>query len=151
MAQATIPELAHRPARALSARRSFPAGWPAEVVAVNPKDLLGQQGEQLAAKFLTDAGLSVLGRNWRCKMGEIDIVALDGRTLVVCEVKTRSGVRFGTPLEAITRQKAQRLRRLAVAWVRAHGLVFDQIRIDVIAVLRAASGDFSIEHVRGVG
>jgi putative endonuclease len=124
---------------------------PPEVVAVNPKDLLGQQGEQLAAKFLTDAGLSVLGRNWRCKLGEIDIVALDGRTLVVCEVKTRSGVRFGTPLEAITRQKAQRLRRLAVAWVRAHGLVFDQIRIDVIAVLRAASGDFSIEHVRGVG
>jgi putative endonuclease len=123
----------------------------AEVVAVNPKDLLGQQGEQLAAKFLTEAGLSVLGRNWRCTLGEIDIVALDGRTLVVCEVKTRSGVRFGTPLEAITRQKAQRLRRLAVAWVRAHGLVFDQIRIDVVGVLRATSGEFSIEHVRGVG
>jgi len=121
------------------------------VVAVNPKDLLGQQGEQLAAKFLTEAGLSVLGLNWRCTIGEIDIVALDGRTLVVCEVKTRSGVRFGTPLEAITRQKAHRLRRLAVAWVRAHGLVFDQIRIDVIGVLRAASGEFSIEHVRGVG
>jgi putative endonuclease len=122
----------------------------AEVVAVNPKDLLGQQGEQLAAKFLTDAGLSVLGRNWRCALGEIDIVALDGRTLVVCEVKTRSGPGFGTPLEAVTRQKAHRLRLLAVAWVRAHGMVFDQIRIDVIGVLRAASGEFSIEHVRGV-
>jgi putative endonuclease len=125
--------------------------WWAEVVAMNPKDLLGQQGEQLAATFLTDAGLSVLARNWRCTLGEIDIVALDGRTLVVCEVKTRSGVRFGTPIEAITRQKARRLRGLAVAWVRAHGLVFDQIRIDVIGVLRAASGEFSIEHVRGVG
>jgi putative endonuclease len=122
-----------------------------EVVAVNPKDLLGQQGEQLAAKFLTDAGLSVLGRNWRCTLGEIDIVALDGRTLVICEVKTRSGVRFGTPLEAITRQKAYRLRKLAVAWVSAHGLVFDQIRIDIVGVLRAAPGEFSIEHVRGVG
>jgi putative endonuclease len=121
------------------------------VVAVNPKDLLGQQGEQLAAKFLTDAGLSVLGRNWRCTLGEIDIVALDGRTLVVCEVKTRSGLGFGTPLEAVTPRKAHRLRLLAVAWVRAHGLVFDQIRIDVIGVLRAASGEFSIEHVRGVG
>jgi putative endonuclease len=121
------------------------------VVAVNPKDLLGQQGEQLAAKFLTDAGLSVLARNWRCPLGEIDIVALDGRTLVVCEVKTRSGVRFGTPLEAITWQKARRLRGLAIAWVRAQGLVFDQIRIDVIGVLRATSGEFSIEHVRGVG
>src|SRR5215469_12367549 len=148
---AATPELVHRGAGLRPARRGCPAGWRAEVVAVNPKDLLGQQGEQLAAKFLTEAGLSVLGLNWRCTIGEIDIVALDGRTLVVCEVKTRSGVRFGTPLEAITRQKAHRLRRLAVAWVRAHGLVFDQIRIDVIGVLRAASGEFSIEHVRGVG
>jgi len=115
------------------------------------KDLLGQQGEQLAVNFLTDAGLAVLGRNWRCSDGEIDIVALDGRTLVVCEVKTRSGVRFGSPLEAVTRVKARRLRRLAVAWVRAHGLVFDEIRIDAVGVLRAASGEFSIEHVRGVG
>lgn len=115
------------------------------------KDVLGQQGEQAAARFLTEAGLTVLGRNWRCGEGEIDIIALDGRTLVICEVKTRSGVRFGTPLEAVTRPKARRLRRLAVAWVRAHGLVFDQIRIDVVAVLRAASGEFSVEHVRGVG
>jgi putative endonuclease len=121
------------------------------VVGVQAKDVLGQQGEQAAARFLAEAGLTVLGRNWRCRDGEIDIVALDGRTLVICEVKTRSGVRFGTPLEAVTRQKARRLRRLAVAWVRAHGLVFEQIRIDAIGVLQAASGDFSIEHIRGVG
>jgi putative endonuclease len=121
------------------------------VVGVNAKDALGQQGEQVAARFLTDAGLAVLGRNWRCSQGEIDIIALDGRTLVICEVKTRSGVRFGTPLEAISKPKLQRLRRLAVTWVRAHGLVFDQIRIDVVGVLRAASGEFSVEHVRGVG
>ena len=118
---------------------------------MHAKDVLGLQGEQVAARFLTEAGLTVLGRNWRCREGEIDIVALDGRTLVICEVKTRSGVRFGTPLEAVTRPKARRLRRLAVAWVRAHGLVFDQIRIDVVGVLRAASGEFSVEHVRGVG
>jgi len=115
------------------------------------KDVLGQQGEQLAADFLAEAGLTVLERNWRCKEGEIDIVALAGRTLVICEVKTRSGVRFGTPIEAITRQKAQRLRKLAVLWVKAHGLVFDQIRIDIVGVLRAASGEFTIEHVEGVG
>ncbi len=114
------------------------------------KDMLGQLGEQVAAKYLTESGLTVLGRNWRCREGEIDIIALDGRTLVICEVKTRSGVRFGTPLEAVTVPKARRLRRLAVAWVRAHGLVFDQIRIDVVGVLRAASGEFSIQHVRGV-
>jgi putative endonuclease len=131
--------------------RPVQAWWRAEVVAVRAKDLLGQQGEQEAARFLTEAGLTVLGRNWRCPDGEIDIVALDGRTLVICEVKTRSGVRFGTPLEAVTRTKAHRLRRLAVAWVRAHGLVFDQIRIDVVGVLRTSSGEFSVEHVRSVG
>lgn len=118
---------------------------------MNAKDVLGQQGEELAARFLADSGLMILERNWRCKQGEIDIVALDGRTLVICEVKTRSSVRYGTPVEAITRQKAGRLRKLAVLWVNAHGLIFDTIRIDIVGILRATSGDFSIEHVRGVG
>jgi len=118
---------------------------------VNAKDVLGQQGEQIAATFLAQAGLSVLERNWRCKEGEIDIVAIDGRTLVICEVKTRSGLRFGTPIEAITRQKAWRLRKLAVLWVNAHGLIFEAIRIDIVGVLRAVSGEFTIEHVQGVG
>ncbi len=118
---------------------------------MNAKDVLGRQGEQLAASYLAEAGLTILERNWRCKHGEIDIVALDGRTLVICEVKTRSGLRFGTPIEAITRQKAWRLRKLAVAWVNAHGLIFEAIRIDVIGVLRTASGDFAVEHISGVG
>jgi putative endonuclease len=117
---------------------------------MNPKDALGQHGEQLAAGFLTEAGLTVLGRNWRCREGEIDIVALDGQTLVICEVKTRSGVRFGSPLEAITRQKARRLRRLAAAWAAQSGSYFEEIRIDVVGVLASQPGEFSIEHVRGV-
>jgi putative endonuclease len=118
---------------------------------MNAKDVLGRQGEQLAAEFLAAAGLHILDRNWRCPQGEIDIVAVDGRALVVCEVKTRSGVRFGTPLESITRQKARRLRHLAVQWVRHHGVLFDEIRIDVIGVLQTGPGQFSIEHVHGVG
>ena len=118
---------------------------------MNPKDVLGRQGEQLAAEYLQRAGLRILDRNWRCAEGEIDIVAADHRVLVVCEVKTRSGTRYGTPLEAITRQKRMRLRRLAVRWVVAHGLLFDEVRVDVVGVLRSASGEFSLEHVRGVG
>jgi putative endonuclease len=118
---------------------------------LNPKDVLGRQGEQLAAEYLQRAGLRILDRNWRCAEGEIDIVAADHRVLVVCEVKTRSGTRYGTPLEAITRQKRMRLRRLAVRWVVAHGLLFDEVRVDVVGVLRSASGEFSLEHVRGVG
>jgi putative endonuclease len=118
---------------------------------MHAKDLLGRQGEQLAADYLRRAGLEILERNWRCARGEIDIVAVDGRALVICEVTTRSGVRFGTPLESITRPKALRLRRLAVAWVHDHAVLYDEIRIDVVGVLRTAPGQFSIDHVRGVG
>jgi putative endonuclease len=118
---------------------------------MNAKDVLGQQGEQLAANFLAEAGMTVLERNWRCKEGEIDIVAVAGRTLVICEVKTRSGLRFGTPIEAITRQKAWRLRKLAALWIKAHELTFDEVRIDIIGILRASAGQFTIEHVEGVG
>ena len=118
---------------------------------MNAKDVLGKQGEQLAASFLTEGGMAVVERNWRCKQGEIDIVAVDGRTLVICEVKTRSGVRFGTPLEAVTRQNAWRLRKLAALWINARGVIVDEIRIDVIGILRTAPGEFSIEHVQGVG
>jgi putative endonuclease len=117
---------------------------------MNAKDALGQHGEQLAASFLTEAGLQVLGRNWRCRAGEIDIVALDGPTLVICEVKTRSGTGFGTPLEAVSKQKARRLRRLAVAWAAQSQYFFAEIRIDVVGVLARGPGEFAIEHVRGV-
>jgi putative endonuclease len=118
---------------------------------VNAKDALGKQGEQLAAEHLQRAGMRILDRNWRCAEGEIDIVAAERRTLVVCEVKARSGVRYGTPLEAITYKKRSRLRRLAVRWLVAHGILFDEIRIDVVGVLKSGPGEFTIEHVRGVG
>ena len=118
---------------------------------MNPKDVLGKQGEQLAAEYLQRSGLRILDRNWRCAEGEIDIVAAERRALVVCEVKTRSGTRYGTPLEAVNRRKLARLRRLAIRWVVAHGVLFDEVRVDVIGVLRSPSGEFTIEHVRGVG
>ncbi len=118
---------------------------------MNAKDILGRRGEQLAVEHLQRAGLRILDRNWRCADGEIDIVAAERRALVICEVKTRSGVRYGTPLEAITRQKRSRLRRLAIRWLVAHGILFDEIRIDMVGVLRSESGEFSVDHVRGVG
>ncbi|HUY49126.1 MAG TPA: YraN family protein [Streptosporangiaceae bacterium] len=115
------------------------------------KDALGRRGEQLAAEYLQRAGMRILDRNWRCAEGEIDIVAAERRALVVCEVKTRSGTRYGSPLEAISRNKRIRLRRLAVRWLDAHGVLFDEVRIDVVGLLRDRSGNFTIEHVRGVG
>jgi putative endonuclease len=121
------------------------------VVNVNAKDALGRQGEQLAADYLQRAGYRVLARNWRCTEGEIDIVIADRRTLVAVEVKTRSGTGYGTPLEAVTRKKRSRLRRLAVQWVVAHGVLFDEVRVDVVAVLSDGQGGFTVEHVKGVG
>jgi putative endonuclease len=118
---------------------------------VNPKDALGRHGEDLAAEYLQQSGLRVLDRNWRCGQGEIDIIAVERRVLVACEVKTRSSERFGTPLESISRVKLKRLRRLAILWVVAHGVLFDEIRVDAVGVLRTASGEFTIEHARGVG
>jgi putative endonuclease len=121
------------------------------VVRVNAKDALGRHGEQAAVAYLSRAGLRILDRNWRCADGEIDIVAADGRSLVICEVKTRSDTRYGTPIEAVSRRKHARLRRLAIRWVVSQGLLFDEIRIDLVGVLRSASGELTIEHVRGVG
>ena len=118
---------------------------------MHPKDALGRQGEQLAAEYLKNAGFRILDRNYRCAEGEIDIVAVDRRELVACEVKTRSGVRYGTPVEAVTATKLRRLRRLAAGWSSSHGWFFEQLRVDIIGVLRLPSGEYTIEHVRGVG
>jgi putative endonuclease len=118
---------------------------------MNAKDALGRHGEDLAAEYLVQSGLRVLDRNWRCADGEIDIVAVDRRVLVVCEVKTRTGDRYGAPLESISHSKLRRLRRLAIRWVVAHGVLFDEIRVDAVGVLRSPSGEFTVSHARGVG
>jgi putative endonuclease len=120
-------------------------------MAMHAKDVLGRDGEQAAVNYLEGCGFRILDRNWRCAEGEIDIVAVERHTFVVCEVKTRSGTRYGTPLEAVGRAKRARLRRLAVRWLTAHGVRFDQVRIDVVGLLYEGTGGFTIEHVRGVG
>jgi putative endonuclease len=117
---------------------------------MHAKDVLGRDVEQAAATYLEGCGFRILDRNWRCADGEIDIVAVERHTFVVCEVKTRSGTRYGTPLEAVGRAKRRRLRRLAVRWLNAHGVRFDQIRVDVVGLLYEGTGGFTIEHVRGV-
>lgn len=115
------------------------------------KDALGRRGEQIAAEYLERAGMRILDRNWRCAEGEIDIVATERQILVVCEVKTRSSVRYGTPLEAVTRAKRLRLRRLAARWLVAYGVLFDEVRIDVVGLIKDGPDDYLIEHARGVG
>ena len=112
---------------------------------------LGAYGEAVAARHLVAQGLVLLDRNWRCEAGEIDLVLRDGRTLVVCEVKTRSSTAYGSPLEAVTEQKAARLRRLAARWLTEHGLRPDGVRLDLVGVLAVPGRTPELEHVRGVG
>jgi putative endonuclease len=117
----------------------------------DPRRVLGAYGEQLAARYLEDRGLQVLDRNWRCAHGEVDLVARDGDCLVFCEVKTRRSERFGAPVEAVTRHKETRLRRLASAWLQEHEVRGGRVRIDVIGVLRPVTGPARVRHVMGVG
>ncbi len=111
---------------------------------------LGAYGELLAARHLTTQGMVLLDHNWRCPVGEIDLVLREGKTLVICEVKTRTSNDYGTPHEAIDRAKIDRLRRLASAWLRVHSARPDGIRIDLVAVLRPRNGEPEIDHVRGL-
>ena len=117
---------------------------------VRPKDELGRYGEELAARHLQDDGFVVLERNWRCDLGEVDIVARDADVLVVCEVKTRRSTSHGSPFEAVTERKLHRLERLGLRWIRDHDVRPSSMRVDVVSVLRPTSGRTVIEHVRGL-
>jgi putative endonuclease len=117
---------------------------------VAAKDELGRWGEQLAAEHLEKrAGLTVLTRNWRCAEGELDIVATDATasTVVFCEVKTRSGLGYGTPFEAVTQGKRRKLRRLGVLWLSENRIkTYPSMRFDVVGVLLTPDGPPRIEH-----
>lgn len=95
---------------------------------------LGQWGEDMAATQLQADGYVILERNWRCSIGEIDIVARDGEVLVFAEVKTRQSRTFGMPEESITPRKGQRLIDLGVQYCTDHELDDVEWRIDIVAI-----------------
>jgi putative endonuclease len=115
---------------------------------VPPRAALGAYGERVAVRLLTDQGIEVLDRNWRCRSGELDVVARDGAALVFCEVKTRTGSRFGHPVEAVTPVKRRRLRQLARAWLQVHDHHAPDLRFDVIGVLVPPVGPARVTHLR---
>lgn len=112
---------------------------------------LGGYGEAQAARFLVELGMVVLDRNWRCDLGEVDLVLRDGSVLVFCEVKTRATEAYGSPLEAVTPAKVARLRRIAARWMHDRGVRADEVRLDLVGVLLEGSGPGRVEHVPGVG
>ena len=110
------------------------------------KDVLGRRGEDLAARYLEQQGLVILSRNWRCRHGEIDLVATDSTRLVVCEVKTRSGTRYGEPAEAVDARKVARIRLVTNAWLQAHQVRWVPVRFDVLAVIAEPGAPVTFQH-----
>ena len=112
---------------------------------------VGAFGENAVVDFVQTQGSAVVDRNWRIKEGEIDIVAqhADG-TFAFIEVKTRTSLAFGHPLESINSEKAHRLQRLALAWLATHQSLGHEYRIDCAAVIVNANGTYSIEYRENV-
>jgi len=96
---------------------------------------LGARGERLATAYLRGQGYQVVARNWRCDIGEIDLIAARGSLLVIAEVKTRASTRFGVPAEAVGFAKQRKLRRLAAAWLAQSPARYDEVRFDVVSVI----------------
>lgn len=120
---------------------------PAKIKRPGPKQRTGAFGESKTADFLTLRGDEILDHNWRIREGEIDLVSLapDGIFHFV-EVKTRSSLAFGHPFEAINRDKAHRMQRLALAWLATHGCLGCEFAIDVAAILISADGSHTLEY-----
>ena len=114
---------------------------------------LGALGEQLAVDHLTALGLRVIERNWRCRYGELDVIAADltAKVIVFVEVKTRTTDQFGGVAQAVTPQKVRRLRRLAGLWLASHDGSWAQVRIDVVGIRIGNRRTPELTHVQGVG
>ncbi len=114
----------------------------------SPAPPLGAVGERAAERFLVRARYVILARNYRCRQGEVDLIALDGCTVVFVEVKARRGPGWGTPIEAVTPFKQRRLVRVAEHFLARHRLAGRAVRFDIVGV-RFAAGAAVCELVRG--
>jgi putative endonuclease len=114
---------------------------------------IGALGEQLAVDHLRSLRMRVLERNWRCRYGELDVIAADdaARIVVFVEVKTRTSDQFGGVAQAVTPDKVRRLRRLAGLWLAAQNGSWAAVRIDVIGVRIGRQRTPEITHLQGVG
>ena len=101
---------------------------------------LGIAGEDVAAGVLRRRGFAIVDRNWRCRDGELDVVARRGGLVVFCEVKARRTRSFGEPFEAVDARKQARLRRLAARWLAEHRARASEVRFDVVSIVFTEGG-----------
>lgn len=120
---------------------------PIKIKRPGPKQRTGAFGEAKTAEFVMARGDEIVDRNWRVREGEIDLITMttDG-TFHFIEVKTRSSLAFGHPFEAINRDKAHRMQRLALAWLATHGCLGCTYAIDAVAILIATDGSHTLEY-----
>lgn len=112
----------------------------------NQKQILGGEGERIAERYLKQKGYRVVERNYRCPMGEMDLIALDRRVIVFVEVKTRSDHRFGAPLEAVHPRKQHKMVKTAQCFLAEHRLHNRDARFDVVGISLAGQEPV-VEHV----
>ena len=109
---------------------------------------LGERGEQMASRHLLNRGYAILDKNYRCRYGEVDIVAQQGAELVFTEVRTRRGMEFGTAQESITSAKAKHLIAASQHYLERHFLTDTDWRIDLVSIKWAPDGAApGIEHL----
>lgn len=108
---------------------------------------LGSEGEDLAVKFLRKKGYRIISRNYKNYIGEIDIIAKDGETVVFIEVKTRANDSFGFPFESVHRKKRQKLKNLALLYLKKLGEELP-VRFDVLSITCAENGNTEIDHIQ---
>jgi putative endonuclease len=121
-------------------------------VALTPKaSKLGENGEQFVADYLTKIGYQIMSRNWRVREGELDIVARDQNGLIIfVEVKTRTSIAFGDPLESIDQKKLFRIQKLALAWLATNLRLGNPYRIDSAGVIISRSGEITLDYRKGI-
>jgi putative endonuclease len=116
------------------------------------RQLVGKTGEERAKEFWLQQGYAIVETNYRCALGEIDIVALDGDTTVLVEVRTKTSLAYGSPEESITAEKARRLRRMAQSYLQSQRRSGNACRIDLVAVIldRETHEVLSIKQIKGI-
>jgi putative endonuclease len=114
-------------------------------VAVDTRPVTGRSGEAAAEVRYVRRGFRVVARNWRCGIGELDLVVRRGDLLVICEVKTRRGARFGAGFDAVDARKRRKLRALAEVFLQQHAFGPIAVRFDVASVRIRADGSARVD------